>query len=216
MPEVKFCGMTRPEDARAASRMGARYVGVILAGGPRNLDLTAARAVLDAAGTRVNRVAVFGAMPAAEIARHAADLVLDVVQLHADPTPDTVDAVRERFGGRIWAACRLEGSALPAGADELADSADALVLDRWSRRGLGGTGETLPWEQLAGVLHAVRERTMLVLAGGLRPENVAEAIRHVAPSVVDVSSGVETAPGVKDHDRMRAFMSVSKPAEDEA
>lgn len=205
MADIKFCGLTRVEDARVAGDLGARYAGVILAGGPRNLGLAAARAVLDSAGPGVRRVAVFGVTAVDVIAAQAAELALDVVQLHADPDVRQVEALRARFGGVVWAALRMAGAALPTEAADLASAADGLVLDRRSAHALGGTGERLPWAELAVTLAPLRGRTTIVVAGGLRPENVADAIRHLTPDVLDVSSGVESTPGVKDHARMRAF-----------
>lgn len=205
VPDIKFCGLMREDDARLAGDLGARYAGVIRAGGPRHLDVDSARAVLDHAGPGVHRVAVFGAVPAAEIAEEARELSLDVIQLHADPGVGEIEAVRGRFGGIIWAVLRLDGAVVPPDAADLAASADGLVLDRRSAHALGGTGEKLPWAQLADQLDALRDRATIVVAGGLRPENVTEAMRHLRPDVLDVSSGVESAAGVKDHGRMRAF-----------
>lgn len=202
--DVKFCGLTREEDARFAGELGASYTGVILAGGPRHLPLDRARQVLDAAhGPK--RVGVFGRATADEVADQAGVLGLDVVQLHADPTVSDVVALRARFAGEVWAVLRLAAAALPAHASELADAADAVVLDRHSTGALGGTGQVLPWEELAGSLGMIRQRARIVLAGGLHHGNVHEALRHVVPDIVDVSSGVESAPGIKDHQKMRAF-----------
>jgi phosphoribosylanthranilate isomerase len=88
---------------------------------------------------------------------------------------------------------------------ELLDSADGLLLDAYTPAALGGTGVSFSWSSIALDLQAIRGTTPVILAGGLRPENVADAIAALAPDVVDVSSGVESAPGIKDHDRMRAF-----------
>jgi phosphoribosylanthranilate isomerase len=209
--EIKFCGLTRPADAEYAASLGARYVGVVLAGGPRNLSIDRAREVLDAAGDHVRRAAVFGARPAREIVAIADELSLDIVQLHADPTPADVTAVHARFDVHVWAACRVGESGVPPGAMDLAAVADAVVLDRLSPSGLGGTGQTLPWKDLSVALAPIRGDMTLVLAGGLRPENIGEAIKLMRPDVVDVSSGVESAPGVKDHGRMRAFAAAVAP-----
>ena len=102
---------------------------------------------------------------------------------------------------------RVRGSRLPAGVERLFESCDAVLLDPRVEGRDGGTGVVLPWESLVEPLSALRAigPARLVLAGGLRPENVAEAIRTLEPDVVDVSSGVERSPGVKDHERMRAF-----------
>ena len=207
MAELKFCGLTRPDDAALAAELGARYLGVIFAGGPRTLDPERAAAVLDAASgaRRPARVGVFGAASPAEVADAAARARLDVVQLHADPDARQVAGVRERFGGRVWAVIRTAGAELPAGAADLFRVADAVVLDARSPGSLGGTGIPLDWSALAPVVDRLRGRTPLVLAGGLTDANVERAVRAMSPDVVDVSSGVERAPGIKDPARMRAF-----------
>ena len=208
--EVKFCGLTRPADAAAASRSGAGYLGVIFAESPRRLAAEAARIVLDGgtsapAAGRARRVGVFGSVMAEEVGRIAREAELDIVQLHGDPEPHEIDAVRSHFSGDVWAVLRLDGAGLPDDAEAVAAAADALVIDAKAPGALGGTGRSLDWRGLASGLAALRRHSPLVLAGGLTPENVAAAIAILRPDVVDVSSGVEASPGVKDHERMRAF-----------
>ena len=206
MVEVKFCGLTRAVDAQEAARLGARYVGVILASGPRLLDTTRARDVLGAVPSTVSKVGVFGVEDPASVVDRAGQAGLDVVQLHADPDADIIEEVRTGFSGQVWAALRLDGDTVPAAARELFLAADAVVVDARSDRALGGTGVTLPWARIARGLAPLREgRAALVLAGGLTPANIAEAIEALAPDIVDVSSGVESAPGIKDHPMMGAF-----------
>src|SRR6185295_13997803 len=127
------------------------------------------------------------------------------VQLPGDPTPGIVERVRPFFNGEVWAVIRVSGSELPPDALALFSVADAVVLDAKVPGQLGGTGTTFDWDPVARTLDRLRARSRIVLAGGLNPDNVAHAIRVVAPDVVDVSSGVEASPGVKDHPRMRAF-----------
>lgn len=203
IPSVKFCGLTRPEDAAMAASLGAMYAGVIFAGGPRQLTPERARAVLGAA-VGPARVGVFGAQPPEAIAAIARDVALDVVQLHGDPDADDVERMRDHFRGEIWAVVRCEGADVPPQTRALFEAADAVVLDAKVPGQLGGTGVAVAWHQLRDILAPWRNAG-LVLAGGLTPANVAEAVRALAPQVVDVSSGVEVAPGVKDHERMRAF-----------
>jgi len=205
-PEIKFCGMTRVEDVDAAVALGARYVGVIFAEGPRRLTVDAARDILRNVPTTVARVGVFGPErePAA-VAELARSAQLDVVQLHGDPDVVGVTAVRESFGGRVWAAMRVRGAIVLDRAAELFRAADAVVIDAYSPTALGGTGIALPWGALSEAIATIRRPGRLVLAGGLRPETVATAVRALAPEVVDVSSGVESSPGVKDYAKLRAF-----------
>ncbi|HEX5831369.1 MAG TPA: hypothetical protein VFY16_10345, partial [Gemmatimonadaceae bacterium] len=106
----------------------------------------------------------------------------------------------------VWAACRLAaGAPLPPALPVLVETADALVVDALAPGMLGGTGRALDWGAIAPQLAPVRGRRPLVLAGGLRPDNVARAVAELQPDIVDVSSGVESHPGEKDHDAMSRF-----------
>jgi phosphoribosylanthranilate isomerase len=209
LAKVKFCGMTRPVDAALAAEIGANYVGVVFADGPRRVDATKARLILDAAGGSVKRAGVFGTNDPEEIASAAELARLDVVQLHADPSISDVKALRRKFRGEIWAAIRIAGTHIPGDAELLFDTADAIVLDARSDKRLGGTGQALPWGELALDLAHDRGSASVVLAGGLKPDNVAGAIRTLGPDVVDVSSGIETSPGVKDPWLMREFFAAA-------
>ena len=210
--EIKFCGLTRAQDAAAAARLGARYAGVIFAGGPRLLTPERAAVVLRAVPSGVRRVGVFAAVAPTEIAAIAALAELDVVQLHGDPDGVAVDALRREFGGEVWAVARTEGATLPANVGLLFGVADAVVLDAKVAGALGGTGVTLPWDALAAPVARARRAggARLVLAGGLTPDNVGAAVTALSPDVVDVSSGVESSAGVKDHERMRAFAAAAR------
>jgi phosphoribosylanthranilate isomerase len=203
--DIKFCGLTRAEDAEFAASLGAAYVGVIFAESPRRLDPVAASSVLAGVRGKATTVGVFGPATVETIATVAADAGVDVVQLHGDPTPGIVERVRPFFSGEVWAVVRIAGSEMPKEASSLLGVADAVVLDAKVSGQLGGTGTAFDWDGLARILDRRRVRARVVLAGGLNPENVARAVRVVAPDVVDVSSGVESAPGIKDHARMRAF-----------
>ncbi|HMC55389.1 MAG TPA: phosphoribosylanthranilate isomerase [Gemmatimonadaceae bacterium] len=206
MAEIKFCGMTRPQDASYAAMLGARYVGIIFADGPRTLTRERAQVITDGLPRRVSRVGVFGRQSPNEIAETAERLELDVVQLHGDPDAGAIADVRARWSGRVWAVQRVSGRDLPPGARDLFDVADAVVLDARVDGRLGGTGVALPWSELAPQLVTLRSRrAQFVLAGGLKPDNVSQAIEALQPDVVDVSSGVEDGVGIKDHERMRAF-----------
>jgi len=206
MVEVKYCGLMRPEDAREAALLGARYAGVILADGPRKLIDDVAVRVLAAVPNPVSRVGVFGDDQPEEIAERARRLRIDVVQLHGDPTAATIARVREHWTGDVWAVQRIRGSDVPASAVDLFAVADAVVLDARMDGKLGGTGVALPWKDIRDRIHSLRAgRARLVLAGGLTPDNVGTAIRLLEPDVVDVSSGVEREVGAKDHSLMRAF-----------
>jgi len=201
--EIKFCGLTRPEDARAAAMSGARYVGVVFAPGPRRVAPEAAGAVLDAAGSGVRRVGVFAGADAASIARAVRLARLDVVQLYGDVSARQVRQVRAAVGASVWAVVQLSGELPRDRIAELDGEADAIVLETRVAGKLGGTGRAFDWSAAARGTRPRRSR--LSVAGGLTPENVAQAIAALSPDIVDVSSGVESRPGVKDHERMRVF-----------
>ena len=204
MVEVKICGLTRAVDAEFADAAGAAYLGVIFAGGPRQRSPLEARATL--AGRRARKVGVFATQSPTEISDVAAQVGLDVVQLHGDGDPGRVQAVRAATGLEIWAVVRTADGVLPDHVEELADAADALLIDALVAGKLGGSGASVPWGTLGESLDAMESGHRIVLAGGLTPDNVAEAIGYVSPMIVDVSSGVESAPGVKDHARIRSFI----------
>src|SRR5436305_7204938 len=206
--------MTRPQDAALAAEIGANYVGVIFANGPRKVTVDQAGEILDAAGPSVRHVGVFGTNDPDEIVGVAEELGLHVVQLHAVPGWSAVEGLRDRFDGEVWAVIRIPGSHIPHEFDALFDTADGVLLDAHSKEGLGGTGVPLPWNALAVDLARDRGSAEVILAGGLNPGNVSAAIRILAPDVVDVSSGVESAPGIKDPWLMREFFdaAVGHPA----
>lgn len=205
---VKVCGITRAEDATRAAELGATAVGFVLwEPSPRAVSVLAAARLAAAVPAGVSRIGVFVDATPAEVSRAVREVGLDAVQLHGD------EPVGEFFGvaARLLKAVTLEtredvdaAAGLPAEVTVLVDATDRV------RR--GGTGRRADWS-LAAALSARRE---VWLAGGLTVENVAEAIRHVRPAAVDVSSGVESSPGVKDATRLAAFLAATRlePSED--
>jgi len=208
--EVKICGLTRAVDAEYADAAGASYLGVIFAGGQRQRLPQQAREVL--LGRRARKVGVFAGQSEMEIADVAREVGLDVIQLHGASGAERVKAVRAATGLEVWAVLRTADGRLPAGAELIADEADALVIDALVPGQLGGSGVAVPWLELGESLDALERGHRIVLAGGLTPENVEEAIDYVSPMVVDVSSGVESATGIKDHARIRAFIAAAHAA----
>lgn len=197
--------MTRVEDAAFAVSLGAAYVGVIFAGGPRMLTVNRASEVF-ALVPQQKRVGVFGDQSTEEIARVADELQLSVVQLHGDSNPRRIEAIRRDFQGTIWKVQRV-ATARDLAVDLTGLAAnDGILIDAYVPGTLGGTGVALPWAEIAEDFAALQATCRkLILAGGLNPGNVGQAIRALAPSVVDVSSGVELSPGIKDHQKMQAF-----------
>ena len=202
--EIKFCGLTRPADAGMAVSLGASYVGAIFADGPRRLTPQRAAEVFAPVGSAARRVGVFGAERPEEVAAAARTASLDIVQLHGDPTAEYADSIRRECGLPIWAVVRVSSGAAAVRIAELAEVADVIALDAFVPGQLGGTGTSFDWREAAQWARPANAR--LMVAGGLGAHNVAEAVAWLSPDIVDVSSGVESAPGIKDHELMRAFV----------
>ncbi len=197
---VKFCGITRLEDAEQAVRLGAWAIGLNHhPESPRFCEPEAAIEIASAMRRRLEVVGVFVNATLAAIERAAEDEQLTMVQLHGDEGPAFCREVARRTGCRVIKAFRVRSAADVRAAE--AYRTDYHLLDAFERDRAGGTGATFDWE-LAG---ARRSAVPLILAGGLNPGNVAEAIAAAHPFAVDVASGVESAPGVKDHAAMAAF-----------
>lgn len=205
VPAIKFCGLTRPEDAAMAVRLGASYTGVILASGPRLVTEARAAEVLADVPDVVGRVGVFADQSPMEIARIASTLRLRAVQLHGVVDVRRVADVRAVVDAEVWPVIRISGDELPIVAAAIAAHSDVLFLDSLVQGAHGGSGVSFDWEGLATKVQGLRQGKRIILAGGLRPENLSRAIAAIGPDVVDVSSGVESTPGIKDHDRMRLF-----------
>ena len=208
--DIKICGLTRSVDAEFADAAGVQYLGVIFAGGPRERSPQHARDTL--AGRRARKVGVFADQSEDSIAAIVETVGLQVVQLHGATDAERVERVRAATGAEIWAVIRSADGSLPDDAEALCESADALLIDALAPAALGGTGVQVPWDRLGESLDALDYHPRIVLAGGLTPDNVAEAIDYVAPNVVDVSSGVEASVGIKDHARIRAFVAAVRSA----
>lgn len=211
MTEVKFCGMTREEDVRQAAQLGAAYVGVIMTESPRRVEpARAAELFSSIAGTKVRSVGVFGDETVSEIMRMTRIAGPDVIQLHGQATaPDSFRRLHEELRVEVWRVIRVGPEGLTAEQRVAFLEAEGVLLDTHAHGALGGTGTPFNWGAVAADVRGRRagQRRRLIVAGGLRPENVRLAIDRLAPDVVDVSSGVESAPGIKDHRLMAAFIS---------
>lgn len=209
-PRVKVCGLMRHADAAAAFAAGAWYGGVILTPGfRRSVDPAAASSVF--AGLGLRRVGVFVNADADAIRDAVETVGLDVVQLHGDEGPDAAADLRIRAGVTIWKAVRIRTAAdFMDAVTRFGGAVDGLLLDGSAAGARGGAGVSFPWEAVAECRHALGPDTELVLAGGLRPENVARAASLLLPTTVDVSSGVESEPGTKDHVLIRAFVDAAR------
>lgn len=210
-PAFKVCGLTRRADAEAAAGAGAAYLGVVLApGGRRSVTPRDAGVMLD--GLAATAVGVFVDADEDALRRAAEEARLRVLQLHGDEPPALAARLRDA-GWRVWKAVRVRGGDdFARAARAYAGAADALLLDGWSPAAHGGTGTRFPWAEVAALRGALPPGLALVAAGGLTPANVAEAVRLLRPDVVDVSSGVEAAPGRKDPALVRAFAAAVRGA----
>lgn len=208
--EAKICGVTRPEDAALAVAHGAWRVGTIFAGGPRLIDVARAAEIVAAAG-EVPVFGVFGSDPVESILERASAAGLAGIQLHGASTPAMAAALRAA-GFEVWRVLTVDaGTSLAEAVAEGAREADALLVEPRLPGGSGGKGVALDLA-LARRAREAATGIRFVLAGGLSPETVAEAIRLVGPDVVDVSSGVESAPGRKDPARLIRFLETVRDA----
>jgi len=198
---VKFCGITRLEDAREAARLGAWAVGLIhYDASPRRVDAAVAAEIGAELRRRIEVVGVFVNPPLDQVVRAAEDESLTMLQLHGDEGPAFCQEAARRTGLKIMKAFRVRSSADIQAAE--AFRTDLHLFDAHRPDTPGGTGESFDWELLGGR----RSEIPFVLSGGLDPENVAGAVAGIRPYAVDLASGVESEPGVKDHDLMAAFL----------
>ncbi len=203
---IKFCGLTRPEDAAFASEVGASHAGVIFAASARQVTPRRAAEILDATVPGTKRVGVTDAITLGRIAAIIRDVQLDVIQMHGAPCLDLIPAVREIFGGEIWTVVGVGRPELAVKAiSQAARISDGVLLDTAVAGRTGGTGRPFDWTAMARAVSETVALPPLILAGGLTAANVAGAIKLLRPRIVDVSSGVESAAGIKDHNLMRAF-----------
>ena len=204
---IKICGNTSLDDARAAAELGAWAVGLIHhPESPRYVEPDVAAEIGAALKRRCEVAGVFVETPLDEIVRAAADEELTIVQLHGDQGPSFCREVARRTGAKVMKAFRVRTPADVRGAE--AFRTDFHLFDAHRPGVPGGTGESFDWELVAGR----RSQIPFLLAGGLTPENVGEAIGATHPWGVDVVSGVEAEPGRKDPERLAAFMEAAHAA----
>ncbi|HWE33897.1 MAG TPA: phosphoribosylanthranilate isomerase [Solirubrobacteraceae bacterium] len=199
-PKIKFCGITSVDDARAAVSAGAWAIGMILwPGSPRACSLDAAAAIGAAVKRKAEIVGVFVNPTLDEVAFAADAAGLTTIQLHGDEGPVFCGEVARRTGCHLIKAARVSGRADIQAVR--AFKTDYHLLDSRVPGRYGGSGEAFDWE----LVRSHRGRVPVILSGGLTPENVADAIEIARPFAVDVASGVESSPGVKDHAKLASF-----------
>lgn len=211
---VKICGLTRPEDAALAVRWGASALGVVFAPSPRRVGLEQAREILSVAPAEVARVGVFVNPDPGFVAEAVEACSLGWIQLSGTEGPADVLQLSERLAGlafpgrRVGVLKAVPMGRLPSLEEWGAFPADAFLLDSPAPgQGAGGTGRTFDWDLARDLPWP---RTRVALAGGLSPENLPLAVARVGPALVDVSSGVEARPGVKDPERLRRFLETAR------
>jgi phosphoribosylanthranilate isomerase len=203
MVRVKICGITTLDDALAAVHCGADALGFVFAeGSPRRVKPDLAKAIIDALPPFVQCVGVFVDAPVNTIAQIQDHCSLDLVQLHHKEAGEMIS----RWGRRAIKAVQVQGPS-PERAEAFLPA--TLLLDSYHPHKHGGTGQTFDWS----LVSEIARRHPIILAGGLTPGNVSEAIRTVRPYAVDVSSGVEADPGKKDQVKVAEFVRRAKEAE---
>jgi phosphoribosylanthranilate isomerase len=194
---VKICGITRPEDAQLAARLGADAIGFVLwERSPRRISVADAAAIAKELPPFITRVGVVVDMSADDVGRAVRAIGLDAIQLHGDENPLLYAGVPARLIKVVAPETDADFASALAVPPQV-----TLLVDAADREARGGTGRRADWSRAADLARARR----VVLSGGLTPENVAAAVAQVRPWAVDVSSGVEDRPGVKSVSRMAAF-----------
>ncbi|MBH5329665.1 phosphoribosylanthranilate isomerase [Eikenella sp. S3360] len=198
MPKIKICGLTRPQDAQAAAELGADAVGLVFyPQSKRYVSVPQAREVVAALPPQVAKVALFVNESAGNVRAVLAQLPIDILQFHGDEPPEFC----RQFGKPYWKAVRVRSAQDIAEAAARYTDAAALLLDAHIEGQYGGTGQRFDWRLLP---HAMP--LPWILSGGLNADNVAEAVRQTGAAWLDVSSGVEQAPGIKSRDLMERFV----------
>jgi phosphoribosylanthranilate isomerase len=210
-PAIKICGISTPDALEAAIAAQVQYAGfVFFPSSPRDLTLTDAVALGARAGDRIARVGLFVDANDQDLAEAVAAARLDAIQLHGEETPARTAQLAARFGLPVWKALPVACDEDVARARAYEGAAELILFDAKTPKGAlpGGIGLRFDWRLVAGW----KGRTAWGLAGGLTPDNVAEAVRLTGAPLVDTSSGVESAPGVKDVDRIAAFAYAARSA----
>jgi len=197
-PRIKICGITREQDALYAAALGVDAVGFVLARSPRRMTPSRIQEITALLPPFVSTVGVFVDADADDVREVARACRLDWVQLHGNESPDYC----ADLGLNVLKVIRVRDAASIEAMAAYRDHVKGFVLDTYVEGQKGGTGQTFDW----ALARQARAFGPVILAGGLTAQTVTEAIHTAEPYGVDVSSGVESAPGIKDHDRMRLFV----------
>lgn len=208
---IKICGISTGDALEAAIRARAAHIGLVFfARSPRAVSPAEAALLSERAGSRIGRVGLFVDADDALLGEAMGAARLDALQLHGSETPERAAQLRARFGVPVWKALSVASAGDVARADAYAGAADLILFDAKTPKGAlpGGMGLSFDWSLVANW----KGPMAWGLAGGLDPANVAEAIRLTGAPLVDTSSGVESAPGVKDEGRIAAFCAAVRSA----
>ncbi len=201
MLKVKICGITNRPDAVAAAALGVDALGFIFAKSPRRIEPEKAQTIIRALPPFITTVGVFVNEDPEDIRRIVAFCGLDMIQFHGDESPEVCEA----FMPRAIKAFQLRDESGLSQIHAYAGKVRAVVFDTYSKDKRGGTGRSFDWTL---AVKGKQGGIPVILSGGLGPANIAEAVSTVQPSAVDVNSGVEKKPGVKDHHLMKTFMAI--------
>ncbi|AAM24783.1 phosphoribosylanthranilate isomerase [Caldanaerobacter subterraneus subsp. tengcongensis MB4] len=196
MVKVKICGLRRLEDIYYANQLQPDFIGFVFSESKRRVDLKEALEFVKRLKEGIKKVGVFVNEPVEKVMEIAEKLKLDVLQFHGDETQEYIDNFKNFT---VWKAIRIRSKLDLKKTGEF--KVDAFLFDSFSEKGYGGTGEAFDWN----ILKAYKREIPVVLSGGLKEENVEEAIKLVRPYAVDVSSGVEVG-GYKDFNKMKSFI----------
>lgn len=211
--KVKICGLRTPEALEAALDAGADYFGLVFYGpSPRNVDHGLAHKLAEAGRGRAKSVALLVNPDDDAVRRIVEEVNPDIIQLHGNESPERVAEIKQIAQKPILKAIKVETADDVAQAHAYDSAADVILYDAKAPDDAvdalpGGNGVPFDWMALRGV----KGRGSFMLSGGLNPDNVASAIAATGATIVDVSSGVESAPGVKDTDLIRQFIAAAKP-----
>ena len=214
---IKICGNTSLADAQLAANLGADAVGFVFAASPRRVTPAQVAAIVPSLPANLEKFGVFVDASFEEIETAVRTAGLTGVQLHFNASPDFPAQLRERFGAglRVLRVLHFDSNATNIPAKLLQDpNVDAVLVDSRTASAVGGTGISFDWDTASKTLFNIpgSPASKLVAAGGLTPENVAEAIATLRPWGVDVVSGVEFTPGRKDPEKVRAFIANARDA----
>lgn len=204
IPDIKICGINDKESILAASEFGAHYIGFMFyPSSKRYIPIDTAKTLLGSVPDHMEVVGVFVNPSDEELETILSEIPLDLIQLHGHETPERVQEIEERFSTPLIKAIHIENKADVLKVMDYDEICDFLLFDTKTENEYGGSGQSFDWTLLEGL----ELGTPWILSGGLNENNIVNALDYLTPSVVDVSSGVESGPGKKDREKIQSFLS---------